>query len=169
MSEVSSDDDLRPPPNLTHLSVTDYGRGRTTPLVTPKPKKPDVANTLFASLRKRIERVGMTPVNPGQASGLQARGSDRDDAGGDENQPQVPSGDTQGTEIIGASPVPPQVLAVTPEEDLPVWFKPLWEHLSIGLQQRPPVLEDLESDIRGLKRLQYKFKQNLTRVEGVEE
>ena len=115
MSEVSSDDDLRPPPNLTHLSVTDYGRGRTTPLVTPKPKNPDVAKTLFASLRKRIERVGMTPVNPGQASGLQAQGPDRDDAGCDENQPQVPSGDTQGTEIIGASPVPPQVLAVTPE------------------------------------------------------
>ena len=111
----------------------------------------------------------MTSVNPGQASGLQAQGSDRDDTGGDENQPQIPFGETKRTAIIGASPVPPQFLAVTQEEDLPVWCKALWEHLSIGLQQRTSALEDIESDKIGLKCLQDNFKQNFTRFNGVEE
>jgi len=163
MTDISSDEDLIPPPNLTTLYVSSTGTPSfKTPETRVKKKK-----SWLSSIRKRAERVGMS--TPGQASGTQAQDPNQGDAGGAGTQPPMSSGDTGGTVFIGAAAIPPQVLAVTAEENLPVWFKPFWEHLSAVLEERSVDLAEVRNDITHLKRMNDRLRENNIRTSGVEE
>ena len=91
MTDISSDYELIPPPNLTTLFVSSTGTPSfKTPETRVKKKK-----SWLSSIRKRAERVGIS--TPGQASGTQSQDPNQGDADGAGTQPPMSSGNTEGT------------------------------------------------------------------------
>ena len=83
-----------------------------------------------------------TPAGPSSGQGA---------ASGQDNPPQGDSAGIEGV-IIGAPAMPPQVLAVVAEEDLPPWFKPFWEHLCSLRDNQAKELADVSSDVAVIRR-----------------
>ena len=110
----------------------------------------------------------MSTTDQGQASGLQARDNSQNVAIRKENQPKMSSDGTGGTEIIEAPAIPPQVLKVPAEENLPAWFKPFWKHLSNKLLKQSAIIERQLDEIKKLQRAHDRAHELMTRVKGVE-
>ena len=167
MSNSSSDEDFRPPASLTNLSVSSTGSPsvslRVPTFETPQtetPRPPLRKNKSWLStIRKRLDRVGMT--TPSKESRSQGASSGQDN-------PQ--QGGSAGTEavIIGAPAIPPQVLAAVAEEDLPVWFKPFWEHLCSLRDTQAKELADTRKDVMNIQRAMNRLLENDIRTKGVE-
>ena len=110
----------------------------------------------------------MSTTDQGKASGLQAQDNSQNVAVGEGNQSQVPSDDTGGAAIIGAPEIPPQVLVVKAEENLPAWFQPFWEHLSNKLLKQSAIIEKQLDEIKKLQRAHERACELMTHVKGYE-
>ena len=162
MSRFSSDEEFNPPENLITLSVSSTG---TPSFTTPRHLKRK--KSWLSRIRGRPERVGMS--TPAQASSSNAPIPQEEGTGGTGTQPSSNPGRNQGIEVIGAPAIPPQVLAVCAEGDLPAWFRPLWEHLSNLHLERSNAVQAVATDVQVLQRKVDRISEFAMRLKGVEE
>ena len=101
-------------------------------------------------------------TTPGRASTGQGANS------GQDNPLQEDSAGTEAV-IIGAPAIPPQVLAVSSEGDLPVWFKPFWENLCSLRDSQAEELANTRRDIANVRLVVDRLSEGQQRVKGVEE